>query len=254
MRKSKIAKFLALATLLLATFSFIACGGNGAGGGDDAGDGSGSGSGSGAGSGILSEEEAYAKLKAIGDYEIIAEMNDGHDKESFTLGKKGTAYWMIYEGHGNAYVIDGENAYVYSGGPDENEDFAWSFVMPMPSDGEGLEQNIENLQMSIASWLYYANNIGEPLTTVGSATVAGRACTHYRYTHTASAGGMSGTATEDVYVDNETGITLKYVIGYTITGGGQDDSDSTTYEVKSFKTGNAVTLPDFPEPDPELEL
>lgn len=243
MRKSKIAKFLALATLLLATFSFIACGGNGAGGGDDSGNGSGGnggGSGSSGGSGseykALTEEEIVAKFKQLGDYVFGYETQTDEDSESdyFEIGRKENTYWALYSGSGIAYVLDGEFVYCY-----DDEDSNWTYRITMPS--ETLESSLDSLFSSALTGFNSAISEDSTFSKVNaSEKVAGRTCTHYQSTV------PYGPATykTDIWVDNATEIIMKVISTY--SGGGVTNVDR--FEVTKFLTGNAVTAPALPDP------
>ena len=233
MRKSKIAKFLALATLLLATFSFIACGGNGAGGGDDAGGGN---SGNAAAGGIPSSEQVSAKLKTL-DYDIVVEIVALGDSEamSMEMARKGNIYWFDIGEMAMAYKLAGDTCYYYMRIPDESGNITWMYV------GEDSADSIEDaMENYFDESLFAASNIPVDLVNAGSAVVAGRRCTKYTWSDSAA----GATVSETVYIDNETGLCLKLEASDSVNG----QSEGASFEVKSFKTGDDVVAPVLPDP------
>ncbi len=239
--------------LVFAAFAFVSCGGNGAGGGDDSGGGEpgeisgGGGEESGgnpgasvSGSGeILTAEQASAKLNTIGDYVIIAEAYSGE----FEVGRKGNTYWSIKDGDGQAIVIDGELIHSYNTYEDTDGTIKWEFGDSDPYAEEDLDSDIEDLQTEFSEWLFFASNT-TGLTKAGSETIAGRPCTRYTQSQSASYGGQYASVSQNLYIDNATGITMKYEI----SGSSNEGSASVSYTVKSFKTGNDVVAPDLPAP------
>lgn len=242
--KNKLLKLIMTGMLVFAAFAFVSCGGNEAGGGDDSGGeesgGNPGGGGSVSGTGeILTEEQASAKLKLIGDYEIIAEVDSGE----FEVGRKGNTYWSIHDGYGQAFVIDGELIHSYDAYEDTDGTIKWEYGASASYVEDDLDSDIENLQSGFSTWLFFASNT-TGLTKAGSETIAGRPCTRYTHSQSASYGGQYASVSENLYIDNATGITMKWEI----SGSSNGESASVSYTVKSFKTGNAVVAPNLPAP------
>ena len=229
--KSKLMKLLMLGLLVLTAFAFIACGDKG---GDD--DDSGSGSGE-----ILTAEESAAKLKAIGDYDIVVDVvSIGDQAMSMEMGKKGNTYWFVLmDGLGFAYKLDGNNCYGYLGTTDESNTMTWMYMGIDSSDA--MDDSLQYFDSS----LFYAGELPADLKKSGSAKIAGRPCTKYTWSESASAGGNSASAQETIYIDNETGICMKLEASDTVNG----VSESGSFEVKKFVTGNAVVAPTLPPPE-----
>lgn len=253
--KNKLLKLIMTGMLVFAAFSFVSCGGNEAGGGDDSGGGepgeisggggeeSGGNPGGGAsvgGSGeILTEEQASAKLNTIGDYVIIAEA----ESEEFEVGCKGNTYWSIHDGYGQAFVIAGELIHSYDGYEDTDGTIKWEFGASASYTEEDFDSDIKELQSGFSTWLFFASD-KTGFTEAGSETIAGRPCTRYTQSESVAIGGQYASASQNLYIDNATGITMKYEI----SGSSNEGSASVSYTVKSFKTGNDVVAPDLPAP------
>lgn len=253
MRKSKITKFLALATLLLATFSFIACGGNGAGGGDDSSSGSDSGSSSSSSSsssggsnspteftGITAEQKA--KLDALNGWEVTINHKwsdtgeEDPEEQTWIIGEKDDVFWADMEGSKCAVEKVGENVYFYNWDEDEGEFKASSEY----GEATLTAEYYDFLTLSAYMWLFWKDMYdGTDLKNAGSATVCNRPCTKYTWSGSAAALGQWATASITFWVDNATGITMKLEAG----SASNEGSESYTHEITEFKTGDAVTPP-----------
>ena len=229
--KTKLMKLLMIGLLVLTAFAFIACGDKG---GDD--DDSGSGSGE-----ILTAEESAAKLKAIGDYDIVVDVvSIGDQAMSMEMGKKGNTYWfVIMNGVGYAYKLNDDNCDFYLGTKSDSSTMTWMYFGSESSDAVN-----DSLQYFDSS-LFYAGELPADLKKSGSAKIAGRPCTKYTWSESASSGGNSASAQETIYIDNETGICMKLEASDTVNG----VSESGTFEVTKFLTGNAVVAPTLPPPE-----
>lgn len=239
-QKNKLKKLIFIGMLFFAAFAYISCGGNGA--GDDDNSGGSNNSSSGSSYEPLSEEDVIAELNDLGDYVIgFTTSSDGETEDGYSeLGRKGNIYWALYNGYGMAYVLDGENLHCYSAY--ENENYSWKYDLTMPADT--IESSLESMNGGFLTGLTYASDIDDIDTfrkISGNEKVSGRSCTHYR--GTVSYG--PATSTTDIYVDNATGITMKVITTY--IGGGV--TNTSTFTVKTFKTGSSVTAPDLPEPE-----
>lgn len=225
--KNKLLKLFMAGLLVLTSFAFLSCGGKGAGGEDNN-----------SKSDIPSAEEVTANLKTLGDYDIVVEIDavDSSEAMSLEMAKKGNIYWFVIAGGiGIAYKLEGNVCYYYLGSPDANKNITWAYVAEDSADSID-----EQMETSFGASLFYASELPADLVKGGSAVVAGRNCT--KYTWRDSAHGV--TVSETVYIDNETGLCLKMEASGSYNG----ESESGSFEVKSFKTGNNVVAPDLPAP------
>ena len=230
--KSKLLKLFMIGLLLLTAFAFIACGDKGGDDDDDSGSGSGE---------ILTAEESAAKLKALGDYDIVVDVvSIGDQAMSMEMGKKGNTYWfVIMNGIGYAYQLDGNICYGYLGTKGESDTMTWMYI------GSESPDAVDDSMQDFDSSLFYAGELPDDLKKSGSATIAGRNCTKYTRSVSASAGGNSASAQETIYIDNDTGICMKLEASDTVNG----VSESGTFEVTKFLTGSAVVAPTLPPPE-----
>ena len=225
--KNKLLKLFMTGMLVLTSFAFLSCGGNGAGGGDNN-----------SKSDIPSAEEVTANLKALGDYDIVVEIAAVNSSEAMSLemAKKGNIYWfVIANGIGMAYKLEGNACYYYIGTPDENNNITWEYAAE--GDADSIDEQMET---SFGASLFYASELPADLVKGGSAVVAGRNCTKYTW----SDSGYGATVSETVYIDNETGLCLKMEASDSYNG----ESESGSFEVTLFKTGNNVVAPVLPAP------
>ena len=156
------------------------------------------------------------------------------------MGKKGNTYWfVIMNGVGYAYKLDGDNCYGYLGTKYDSNTMTWMYMGSESSDA--VDDNWQYFDNS----LFYAGNDVAEFTKSGTATIAGRNCTKYTWRDSASYGGNSASAQETIYIDNETGICMKMEASDTVNG----VSTSGSFEVKKFLTGSAVVAPTLPAPE-----
>ena len=243
--KSKLMKLLMIGLLVLTAFAFIACGGNGDPEDEDpAKIGFNSGS-----STPQTEEEISAKLAEIGDYRIVCRVSEtGFGENDFILyyeiGRKDKTYWSLSNGHGYANVIDGEYIHSYRADSDENGNAVWEYSMPYNYSDEKIEDDLESMYntFAIGYGLFYFSENHEGLTKKPlTPRVAGRPCTCY----SRSESSQGATQTLEVYVDKQTGITMKVISSYIYNG----ETYSGGYEVTTFETGDDVTVPVLPPPE-----
>lgn len=249
--KSKLIKLIMTGLLVLTAFAFIACGGN-----QNPENESGSDSGSGSGSdnvnekdGILTAEQSAAKLKAIGDYDIVVEVTTIDDETiSMEMAKKGNIYWFNTASVCMAFNLVDDICYTYIGMEDESGTIEWTPTESIPSTS--MEDYLEQMDSAFEQSIFYAgdllNNSDITFKKAGSITIAGRQCTKYTWRDSASAGGNSISVQETICIDNETGICMKLEAA----GSANGDSESGSFEVKKFLTGNTVTAPNLPDPEP----
>ena len=244
MIKSKILKILSITALLCAAFSFIACGGNGAGGGDDEGNSSGNGDNSGSSSGATftgPTAEQKAKLAALDGWELKvyhswSATGGAPEPEEWIMGEKDNVFWFDIGTGKTAIEKDGDASYFYSWDETENK-YECTMVLDKSS--------YDTMTLAVFTWLYYKDSYsGIQLSEAGTETICGRACKKYTGTDSAVGNGSWVSATITFWTDNEIGITMKaYVSGSTSEG-----TETYTHEVKEFKTGSQVSSPTLSAP------
>ena len=247
--KSKLIKLIMTGLLVLTTFAFVSCGEN-----PDPENGSEPGSETGGGTGsIMTEEQISGKLANLGAYRIKCKVNssdwDSEDSTSYyEIGKTQDTYWSLSDGHGFAGVIDGEYIYLYDADPDDNGNAVWEYNMTYNYREDKIEDDLQSMYNAFGTGygLFYIYDNKEGLTKKTTKTLAGRTCTVYSKTESQSDSslGVSLSQSTDVYVDNQTGITMKVAESYTYNG----QSFTWGYEVTTFETGNAVQVPTLPAP------
>ena len=185
----------------------------------------------------MSEERFIKLVEENRGFEFLQGYRDDVD---YIMGGKGNTYWfVIMNGIGYAYQLDGNICYGYLGTTDENDTMTWMYIGSESSDAVN-----DSLQYFDSS-LFYAGELPADLKKSGSAKIAGRPCTKYTWSESASAGGTSASAQETIYIDNETGICMKLEASDTVNG----VSESGTFEVTKFLTGNTVVAPTLPPPE-----
>ena len=188
-------------------------------------------------------EEAKAKVQQLGEsegYEIAYQVktSDG-ETENYTLGAKSHFYWATYGEEKAFYYVDDEifQGYYYDS---ESSEFKKSGAAEAIADMSDLEkQYVDSARTGYAIYLYAGNSYAsaDGLTKKGTVTFVGRSATKYEYRWAA----VEGSASYELIIDNETGITLKWAVsGHSNVSG---EGGSITVEVTSFKTGSDVVIP-----------
>ncbi|MBP5307897.1 MAG: hypothetical protein J6Z34_02055 [Clostridia bacterium] len=195
----------------------------------------------------ISMAESKQKMEELGreeGYEVtlVYGTEEGTDGE-FTFGCKGDVVWAYVGEDGYAVKKEGDNVYTYS-----TQDGVFQFEAQV---SEEEAQNYSSVYMNIYNeWLYYGNGFDGMLKKGSDANVAGRPC----HTYTFKMGDLgvinnfigqyvSGVNLEyRINVDVEYGITMKL----NVLAEAEGESNSVNFEVTSFKTGNAVTVPTLP--------
>ncbi len=201
-------------------------------------------------------EESQRKVSDLGTrtgYQITFSFDDGEDSSgTYTVGKKGDKIWCLEEDEygfsGYGMVKDGTQYHYYN--VEEDGEFTYSATI---QDSDSYYGSYA-FEASTYYWMYYGHSFDGSLTKLGSTTVAGRAATEYEFNMGAMLGfigSLSGLKDfkYKVAVDNELGITLKLEAEIKTT----EEKESMSYTVTSFKTGNNVTVPNFPAPTPGNE-
>ena len=241
--KNKLLKLIMTGMLVLAAFAFISCGG------DAPEDNGGSDDGSGTGE-ILTAEQSASKLKALGAYDIVVEVSTGGyglgDDEtiSYEMAKKGNTYWFCTSYMDVAYKLDGDYCHMYMGMDNGSGGKEWMYITSEPAST--MEDSLEQMDAAFDDSLFYAGDLVADFENAGSAIVAGRNCTKYTWSDSASDGVQSVSAKETIYIDNQTGICMKLEESDTVNG----VSNSVSFEVKKFLTGNSVVAPNLPAATP----
>lgn len=188
-------------------------------------------------------EEAKAKVKQLGDsdgYEIAYEVktSDG-ESENYTLGAKSHYYWATYGEEKAFYYIDDEIFQGYYFDSESSEFKKAGAAQVIAEMNEYEKQSVDSARAGYAYYLYAGNTYvsADGLTKKGTVTFAGRSATKYEYRWAA----LEGSASYELIIDNETGITLKWAVsGHSNVSG---EGGSITVEVTSFKTGSDVVIP-----------
>ena len=186
------------------------------------------------------QEEAkqrVAQLEADG-YEISfkysSSSNDSEEETAIgTVGVKDGYYWYFSdEDSKSMFHVTSEHVLTVYDWSAEESIFKLDEEVILPEDY--YKQAFDGLSTQL--YCAFAFDGLEGLSKVGSTTFAGRNATEYKYA--ASEYGVS--VSQKVIIDKATGITLYWgVEGHTIQG----ESGAASYEVTSFKTGDAVTVP-----------
>lgn len=188
-------------------------------------------------------EQAKAKVKELGEgdgYEISYEVkSSGNESTHYTLGAKDHFYWANVDEARYLYYINGDVYQGYYYDSDTSEFLKVGEEQKISDMSEYEQQALDSARTGYGVYLYFGNTYaeGEGLVKKGTVTFAGRSATKYEYKWVA----IQGSASYELIVDNETGITLKWAVS------GQDnvsgESGSASVEVTSFKTGSAVEIP-----------
>ena len=243
-------KFLFFVSLLL-TGSLVACSGpggdasgsadNGGGGNvsSSANNGGGDSSNNGGDSIVLpnSAEQAknnFLQLALTQGFEITfktsgAEADDGQDE--MTVGYKNFVLWAK---ESSAFKKVSSNIEVYEYVASSR---SYEFKYEIPEST--FSMNDELGRLTAAFYIGYEFVTSQPagyISSEKSVTYNGRAATEYTYSYR----GLEGAANVKLVFDNETGITLN-ISGSASSADGSYSSG--VFEVTSFKTGNAVTIP-----------
>ena len=190
-----------------------------------------------------SEEQAKAKVKQLGEsdgYEITYEVKSSDNESShYTLGAKSHFYWAGVEEARYLYYVDDVSYQPYYYDSDALEFKKYGEPQLLEDMAEDDRHDITSTRDGFAMFLYSGNSFatGDGLTKKGQVTFAGRNATKYEYKWAA----VQGSASYELIIDNETGITLKIALSaqYNVTG----ESGFASVEVTSFKTGSVVEIP-----------
>ena len=195
----------------------------------------------------MTEEEAIASLKQLGldqGFEILIETKDEDGVvDQITFGYKEDVIWI----EDSAFKKVGNQIEIYS-----FEDGKYVYQNNAPS-----EFNFDTIVTTYSSVLFTAYQYADAYTSSKATTFLGRQATEYTYKVTV----LTASVEWKYIVDNQTGITLSFYAKAQADG----ESGSASYEVKSFKIGNQVTVPELvkgsgpvnptlPDVDPSITL
>lgn len=237
--KNKLLKLIMTGLLVLTTVAFISCGETPA-DDDNSGENTEETNTENDSGEIITAEESTNKLKALGDYDIVAEVViiDG-ETISMELAKKGNIYWFSSYGVSTAYQLSDDTFYSYMGTEDDSGTMTW---MQMGSEkSDKLADTLKEMDEKFENSLFCAEGLADGCTKSGSETIAGRKCTKYTWADSASYGDTTVSAEKYVYIDDETGICMKMVASESSNG----ESSTGSFEVKKFLTGSAVIAPNL---------
>ena len=193
----------------------------------------------------FNEEQIADNILALGmqtGFELVCEAKESgaENAEQFTVGVKGNTAWGFYANYAGAVVLNEDGTIVGYYKTDINEEY----YQKNDIDASVLQdatprEYYEKYAGTISSSIYYANTYAETLNVKRGEEkeFLGRRVVEYNFSRRGVA-----TVSFKAYIDIELGITLYW-------SGELTDGQNTTggsFEVKSFKTGNQVVVPDFP--------
>ena len=183
------------------------------------------------------KEESANKLYQLANSQgveiIFTAQGDGEEPDSETIGFKNNTLWIAEE---SAYQKDGNNIAVYEYDL-ESKQYVFSAQMP-ESEQMSLDYLIKTLTAGLYVGYEFADNSQAGfISSSKDVTFLGRSAKEYTYSYR----GAEGLADINIIFDNETGVTLK-VYAKAVVG---QEGSSATYEITSFKVGNAVRVPNL---------
>lgn len=184
-------------------------------------------------------EVGKSKLLELGEtegFEIAFSMTADGESESVTLGFKNDTIWQITDGEYNGAYVKAEDGGTHVYGVEEG-----AFVYAGTYDAETFpfQAMAESFVAIFYSWTTMSLEIA---SVTHHQTYLGRDCDYY----VADLSAPGGSLEFELYVDTETGITMKVAA----TAASSEGSSSLDFEVLSFRTGDQVTVPDLPAPTP----
>lgn len=160
------------------------------------------------------------------------------EKQSYTVGCKGNFFWYsIGEESKMLFEQSEESLQMYTY---DEEHHVYEKGMTVPAS---MQDTYQKMFESYGNFMYVALEYQETgeFTKVKETTFLGRAATEYKCKYEVAG---YGKGEYQLIVDKALGITLKW------SGSAEDyknnESGSGTYEVKSFKTGAEVNVPEHP--------
>lgn len=204
-----------------------------------------------------SKEEVKRNINRFCETGLEVDLNisgmEGVDTGTYHFGQKGNIFWLInndiaseedtFEGvafrledeYFNEYHYDAEtNTYLFEAKHEEVEGF-------------------ETAKQVVYECLTYANTLSGLLKEAGTDEVGGRACTKYEFAYNGFLNMFSANADIYIYVDDETGITLKAT--HKLEADVLEEDGEFNFEILEFKTEGVIapTLIDPVEEEVEPE-
>ena len=169
---------------------------------------------------------------------------EGNFSGDLHFGAKEQTFWATYEGEGEEATKEGYGVKVIEGGYAQYKYNAETEEFDFEQKLEDKEE-YDSVKRMIYFALGYANTVQGLLTDAGEGEVAGRACHVYGFAFNNVLNFFGSEADINIYVDDETGITLK--AQHEIYVATADDTEF-TFEVKALVTEGVVT-PVFNDPE-----
>lgn len=184
-------------------------------------------------------EVGKSKLLELGEtegFEIAFSMTADGESGFATVGFKNDTIWRIIDGEqSEAYVkTEDGGTHVYS-----VEEGAFVYTGTYDAETIPFQEMAESVVAIFYSWTTMSLEIA---SVTHHQTYLGRDCDYY----VADLSAPGGSLEFELYVDTETGITMKVAA----TAASSEGSSSLDFEVLSFRTGDQVTVPDLPAPTP----
>ena len=183
-------------------------------------------------------DQVKEKVRTLGEtsgYEIsfVVKSSDSED-DSYTIGAKNHFYWGYNDDSKSMYHLENDMVQTYH--YDSESGMFEKYGAEYSIAGTDYEENFRvGYDLYLCMGSTYAETGG--LTKVKETTFLGRQATEYKLSY----GSVYGSASYELVVDKETGITLKWAVSGTSYVDGE--SGSASFEVTSFKTGDQVSVP-----------
>ena len=184
------------------------------------------------------EEQVKQKVRTLGEtsgYEIsfVVKSSDSED-DSYTIGAKNHFYWGYNDDSKSMYHLENDMVQTYR--YDSESGMFEKYGEEYSIAGTDYEENFRvGYDLYLCMGSTHAESGG--LTKVKETTFLGRQATEYKLSY----GSVYGSASYELIVDKETGITLKWAVSGTSYVDGE--SGAASFEVTSFKTGDDVVVP-----------
>ena len=175
-------------------------------------------------------------------FELVCEAKESNAQtaEQFTVGVKGHTAWGFYQNYAGAVVLNDDGTIVgYYKENINDEYYKVNNIDASVLQDATPQEYYEKYAGSISSSIYYANTYAETLNVKRGEQkeFLGRQVYEYQFSRRGAV-----EVSFIAYIDVQLGITLYW-------SGQLTDGQNTTggsFEVKSFKTGDQVVVPEFP--------
>lgn len=182
----------------------------------------------------VTQEQAEEKLEKIATekgylvkYAIYETDNSEKESETMTIGASGDYTWYISNDQGGAFMYKDGMMYTW-----KYENGSWEYNGRYETSAEE-SASLTNL---FSSYLLLGYSFGDSMKKSGTKTIAGRKCDIYTY----KMGMLNFSYSYSYYLDQETGMCMKYEIG----AKSGTDSASVGMEVTEIKFNvDPISLP-----------